>query len=91
MVLGINESMVVYGFLFVFSIGLLVISFLSYKNSKNVKLIFISGIFFILAIKALTLSLSLFINLPSFILSIPFLSIFDFLIIMLLFIATLKR
>ena len=91
MLLGINETMIIYGFLFVFSIGLLSISILSYTKTKNVKLFFVSGIFLMLTMKAVLLSTSLFVTLPSFIISIPFLSIFDFLIIILLFIATLKR
>ena len=87
---GAMESTIIYGFLTVFSIGLMVISLLSYQKSKNKKILFISGIFIIFLIKGLLLSLSL-LNLEyQDIVSIPFLALLDLLILSFLFLAVLK-
>ena len=87
---GAMESAIIYGFLTVFSIGLMVISLLSYQKSKNKKIIFISGIFIIFLIKGLILSLSI-LNLEfQELVSIPFLALLDLLILSFLFLAVLK-
>ena len=91
MALGTIEITVIFGFLTVFSIGLLTISLISYMKSKNQKILFVTGVFLIFSIKGVLLSLSIFITLPLIIISVPFLGIFDFIILSLLFIATLKK
>ena len=85
------ESMVIYGFFTVFSLGLCVISLMSYARSKNKKLLFVTGVFILFAIKGIVLSLSLFSIVSLDVSSIPLLSIFDVVVILLLFMATLKR
>lgn len=85
------ESMIIYGFLTVFSIGLFIISFLSYLKSHNKKLLFVTGVFFLFIIKGLLLSINLFIEIPTEIMSIQILCIFDLMILLLLFAATLKK
>jgi len=75
----------------VFSLGLLIISILSYRNSKNLKLIFISLVFLTLLIKGILLSLSVFNSNIEPLTIMPFSGIFDLTILVLIFIATLKR
>ena len=75
----------------IFALGLFIISLMSYKKYKNGKLLFISAVFFIFLLKGLLLSLSLFYNQFTEILSSPYYGLFDFVILFLLFIATLKR
>lgn len=83
--------MIIYGFLTVFSIGLFIISFLSFLKSHNKKLLLVTGVFFLFIIKGLLLSISLFIEIPTEIISIQILSIFDLMVLLLLFMATLKK
>jgi len=85
------EAMIIYGFLTVFSIGLFIISFLSFLKSHNKKLLLVTGVFFLFIIKGLLLSISLFIEIPTEIISIQILSIFDLMVLLLLFMATLKK
>ena len=91
MVVESMESMLLYGFLTVFSVGLFIVSFLSFFKSKNKKLLFVSGVFLIFTIEGIILSLSLFVELPSYLISIQFLSFLDLIVLVLLFMATLKR
>jgi len=75
----------------IFSIGLLVVSLASYKKYKNLKLLFVSLIFGILLIKGILLSIGLFNEDYLFLNSMPYSGLFDLGILVLLFIATLKR
>ena len=85
------ETSLIYGFITVFSFGMLIVSFLSYKRSNNFKILFVTLVFFVFFLKGILLSLSLFFVEINNIISIPFLGIFDLLMIVLLFIATLKK
>jgi len=85
------EAMIIYGFLTVFSIGLFIISFLSFLKSHNKKLLFVTGVFLLFLIKGLLLSISLFIEIPTEIVSIQIFGIFDLTVLLLLFMATLKK
>ena len=78
----------------ILALGLLIISLISYKKYKNKKLLVISFIFIVLLIKGLLLSLTLFdqdISIVNSILYGPYLGVFDLIILILLFVSTLKR
>jgi len=75
----------------VFALGLLIISLLSYQKSKNLKLLFVGIVFLVLLLKGILLSISLFNpQLESFI-AMPYAGLLDLTVLLLLFIATLKR
>ncbi|MFH1100947.1 MAG: hypothetical protein V1726_02780 [Methanobacteriota archaeon] len=75
----------------VFSLGLFFVSLLSYIHSKNKKLLFVSGAFFLFFIKGLVLSISLFIDTIVVLQPTLYLEFFDLIIILILFMTTLKR
>lgn len=75
----------------IFSLGLLLVSLASYRKYKNLKLLFVSIVFLVFLIKGILLSLSLFIDEIAVIKSTPYTGLFDLIILILLFIATLKR
>ena len=78
-------------FLIVFSIGMLITSVVSYHRSHNPKLVFISIVFLIFLIRALILAFSLiYIELMGFT-SFFSIGLLDLLILLLLFLATIKR
>jgi len=58
--IGLMESIIIYAFITIFSIGLFCVSLLSFNKSKNKKLLFVSIVFFLFFIKGVILSLSLF-------------------------------
>ena len=91
MEIGLMESIIIYGFITIFSIGLFSISILSYYKSKNKKLLFVSTVFLLFFIKGVILSFSLFFSDLNNIITIPILALFDLLVLFLLFIATLKK
>ena len=91
MEIGLMESIIIYGFITIFSIGLFSVSILSYYKSKNRKLMFVSTVFLLFFIKGVVLSLSLFFSDLNIILTIPILAFFDLIVLFLLFIATLKK
>jgi len=75
----------------IFSLGMLVVSLLSYRKYKNNKLIFVSSAFLLFLMKGILLSLSLFYEEIIEITSSTYMGLFDLMILILLFIATLKR
>ena len=81
----------IYGFGMIFSFGLFIVSLLSYKNSKNKKIFFVSIILFVFFIKFILLSTSIFYPRLENILSIGILSVFDFIMLVLLFLAILIK
>ncbi len=84
-------SLFIYAFTTIFSLGLLIVSIASFRKYKNTKLLFVSFVFLVLFIKSILFSFSLLyegFNLNHF---SPYLGLFDFIILILLFIATLKR
>jgi hypothetical protein len=85
------QSIVIDACVTIFALGLLIVSLLSYRKHKNAKLIFVSLIFLVFLIKGILLSLSLFNEQISTILSNSYVGLFDLVILILLFIATLKR
>jgi hypothetical protein len=85
------ESIVIHASITIFSVGLLVISLLSYQKYKNLKLLFISGVFLLFFIRGILLSLSLFVEEISAFTTSSYIWLFDLVMLILLFIATLKR
>ncbi|KYK32941.1 MAG: hypothetical protein AYK22_06765 [Thermoplasmatales archaeon SG8-52-3] len=88
---GSVESIIIYAFITIFSIGLFGISILSYNKSKNKKLIFVSIVFLLFFLKGIILSLSLFLTELKPLINISTLAVIDLIVIFLLFIATLKK
>ena len=85
------QDIIISAFVTIFSVGLLAISLASYRKYKNLKLIFVSLVFLVFFIKGILLSLSLFQEEMIVINSSQFIGLFDLIILILLFIATLKR
>ena len=85
------QNIFFYAFVTIFSLGLTILSILSYKKYHNQKLIFISIAFIIFLIKGIILSLSLFENEVLELIINSYSGLFDVLILLFLFIATLKR
>ena len=88
------ENIIISSGVTILSLGLLIVSLASYKKFKNLKLIFISIVFIVFLIKGILFSISVFYPdiswINSFIYSI-YSGLFDLSILILLFIATLKR
>ena len=85
------HEIIISAFVTIFSAGLLIVSLASYKKYKNLKLLFVSVVFLIFFIKGVLLSFSLYsIEFP-FISSFLSNGLFDLLVLILLFMATLKR
>lgn len=85
------SEIVISAFITIFSIGLLAVSLASFKKYKNMKLLFVSLVFFVFLIKGILLSIGLFYEDITTILSSTYIGLFDLIILVLLFIATLKR
>jgi hypothetical protein len=88
------ENIIIPACITVFAFGLLIVSLFSYQKSKNTKLLFVSMVFLILFIRGILLSmvnLQLFSDDVAAILSNPYSGLFDLLILIFLFVATLKR
>ena len=85
------QSIVIDACITIFALGLFVVSLLSYRKYKNSKLIFVSLIFLIFLIKGIMLSFSLFNEQIASALSNSYVGLFDLVVLILLFIATLKR
>ena len=85
-------SIIINACITIFSLGLLVVSLSSYTKFKNVKLIFVSLVFLILLIKGIVFSVGLFkAEISEFLATNPYIGLFDLTILLLLFLATLKR
>ena len=85
------ENIVISAFITIFSLGLFVIALSSYQKYKNTKLLFVTLVFLVFFVKGILLSLSFFYNEPAIITGILQSGLFDLLILLLLFVATLKR
>jgi len=75
----------------VLSLGMILISILSYRTSKNKKLLFVGLAFLILFLKGIWQSISLFTTVLPPVTIDSFQVFFDVLIVVILFGATLKR
>lgn len=85
------QDIIISAFITIFSVGLLAVSLASYKKYKNLKLLFVSLVFLVFLIKGVLLSLGLFNEDIATILTSTYAGLFDLAILILLFIATLKR
>jgi len=85
------QDIIISAFITIFSVGLLAVSLASYKKYKNMKLLFVSLVFLVFLIKGVLLSLGLFNEDIATILTSTYAGLFDLAILILLFIATLKR
>ncbi len=85
------QDIIISAFVTIFSVGLLAVSLASYKKYKNLKLLFVSLVFLIFLIKGILLSIGLFYDEILIVHSMPYSGLFDLIILLLLFIATLKR
>ena len=54
------EEIILSAFVTIFSVGLLAVSLASYRKYNNLKLLFVSLVFFIFLVKGILLSLGLF-------------------------------
>ncbi len=86
------QSIIISAFVTIFSVGLLVVSIASYRKYKNLKLLFVSLVFFIFLIKGILLSLGLFYEEIEVLTNTStYIGLFDLVILIMLFLATLKR
>ena len=85
------QGIIISPFLIVFSLGMLVTSIASYLRSKNMKLIFVSLVFLIFLIKGIVMALPLVYPEIATITSLSYFGLLDLIVLILLFIATLKR
>ena len=83
------ENIIISACVTIFSLGLLIISLASYLKYKNLKLLFVSLVFLLFLIKGILLSINVFFEELAG-LNLYFI-IFDLVILIFLFIATLKR
>jgi hypothetical protein len=73
------------------SFNLLIVSLFSYWKYRNIKLLFTSVIFFLFLLKGVILSLSLFYELLVPVQSFLYIWVFDLIILVFLYITSLKR
>jgi len=85
------ESIFIHACITIFSLGLFIVSLVSYRKYNNKKLLFVSLVFLIFILKGIMLSLSLFNAEFAEIMSNRITGLFDLAILVLLFIAMLKR
>ena len=85
------QDIIISAFVTIFSLGLLVVSLASYRKYKNLKLLFVSIVFLVLLLKGILFSIGLFVD-DFVILNTPtYVGLFDLIVLILLFVATLKR
>ena len=85
------QDIIISAFITIFSVGLLLVSLASYKKYKNLKLLFVSLVFLVLLIKGILLSIGLFFEDLTILNNITYNGLFDLVVLILLFVATLKR
>jgi len=86
------ETIIISAGVTMLSLGLLVVSLLSYRKYKNTKLLLISLVFIFFFIRGILLSISVFVdNFAEMFLTGFSVGLFDFIMLVLLFIATLKK
>jgi len=84
-------EVIISAFVTIFSLGLLCVSIKSYRKHNNIKLLIIGFVFLVFLIKALLVSIGLFYPDFTVIRFDLYSGLIDFIILLLLFIATLKR
>jgi len=84
-------NLIISGIIIVFSLGLAVISILSYKKYRNQKLLFVSIVFILFLVKGLFSVLSVFTDIIPEYDMFNYSGIIDLAVLVLLYLATLKR
>ena len=86
------EHVVISACITIFSLGLLIISLWSYRRYRNAKLLVVSSVFILFLIKGLLLSIGLFVKDAPQLFDVGTIGgIVDVVILVLLFLVTLKR
>jgi hypothetical protein len=85
------DSVIIFACISIFSLVLFVVSILSYSKYRNIKLLLISMVFLVFLSRSLLLSLSLFFTQVSSFIASPYIWLFDLLILLGLYITSLKR
>ena len=85
------QLVIISAFITIFSLGLFIISLTSYRKYKNQKLLFVCLVFLVFLLKGTLLSIQLFSSEFPLLNDPTFSGLFDLMILILLFIATLKR
>ena len=75
----------------IFSLNLLIVSLLSYRKFRTVKLLIVSGVFLLFFVRGIILSLSLFYTQMVQLDALIYIWFFDLIILILLYIMSLKR
>jgi hypothetical protein len=81
------ETIFIYSIVTILSLILLALTFFSYRRYKNVKLLFISSVFFFLFLRGILLSLSLFYEQIADFTSSAYVWLFDLIVLILLYVA----
>lgn len=84
-------DLIISGIIIVFSLGLTVISILSYKKYRNPKLLFVSIVFILFFIKGIISVLSIFTEIVPKYDMFTYSGFIDLAVLILLYLATLKR
>jgi len=75
----------------IFSLGLLLVSLASYRKYHNTKLLFVTFVFLVFLLQGILLSLNIFLEFLTNDLLVVGMSVVDTVVLVLLFLATLKR
>ena len=75
----------------IFSLGLLLVSLASYRKYHNTKLLFVTLVFLVFLLQGILLSLNIFFEFLTNDLLVVGMSVVDTVVLVLLFLATLKR
>jgi hypothetical protein len=85
------DSIVIFACISIFSLVLFLVSILSYYKYRKIKLLLISMVFLMFLSRSLLLSFSLFSAQVSAFIASPYIWLFDLLILLVLYITSLKR
>ena len=85
------ETIIISAIVTVLSLSLVAISLLSYRKYSNTKLLLIGVVFLFFFIRGVLFSLSLFYDHIETVISSPYIWLFDVIILVLLYITSLKR
>jgi hypothetical protein len=88
--MGIEQALI-NSFITIFSLGLLLVTLRSFYHTKNTYLLFLVAVFTIFFVKGMLVSLSLFYKEVATSLSPTVLIVFDVLVLLSFFLATLKK
>jgi len=84
-------ELLIISMIIVISFSLFILSILSYRRSKSIKMLLISIVFFVFFIKVIIYNISLYFTDINIFESITNMWIFDLVVLLLLYIASMKR